>query len=684
MKKLNLLLSGLIFSGMALGQAPKFVLFEHFTQASCGPCATQNPGFESNILNANLQTVKHIAYHTSWPGIDEMNAANPTEVADRVTYYNVSGVPNVVLQGNYKQGAPGAMTQADVNAVFSMGSPIKIEVTEVDNGATRDVTVTVKTVGNVPTGTYKLYTAVVEDPVDYTTPPGSNGEIHFPNVFRKMYPNTAGESVTPAAIGSSVSFTYTYNVDPTWIAAHVKVISFLQNTSTKEVLNVGTVADPIINYSLSNPNTEVGNVAAGTATSFTLTSGNTGSADEDFIYTLTNDAPADWSSNFSIDTNNYINTATITSVAGGSSNITINVTPGATRGIATYTLTVSSVANPSSPVMTKKVYVISGVTDLIVNNSGYVGDGTTSGSAANWGSVFTDGLIAANNQGYASTDDIFLEKAITFSALTGVNNVYYNVGWTFPGITDNVALALQDFMDNGGNLFISGQDLGWEINDVANSTFDSPTKTAFFTNYLHATFIADGGTTNSSLNAVTTDAIFPDMATATINNFYGGAYFYPDQINVADTTAKVIFKYGISARIGGIRAQTANYKVVYIGAGMEMLNATNSNEILKRAHDWFYGYQGTASIDEIGNILAGMGQNYPNPSAGFTTIALENIDQNMNFELIDITGKVVYNKQVAKGTNRIDLFTENFKAGKYIYRLTDAKGNALTKTMMIK
>jgi hypothetical protein len=89
-------------------------------------------------------------------------------------------------------------------------------------------------------------------------------------------------------------------------------------------------------------------------------------------------------------------------------------------------------------------------------------------------------------------------------------------------------------------------------------------------------------------------------------------------------------------------------------------------------------------IDEIAEILSGMGQNYPNPSNGFTSILLENIDQNMNFDLIDITGKVVYSKQVAKGSNRLDLSTTNFAAGKYIYRLTNAKGNALTKTMVIK
>ena len=682
MNKKFLLFPLLALTTSVFAQAPKYVLFEHFTQASCGPCAQQNPAFEANILLPNTDKVRHIAYHTSWPGVDPMNAANATEVADRVTVYNVTGVPNVVMLGNKKQGAPGNMTQADVDAQFSMGSPVKIDVTEVDNVTSRDITVTIKTLGTVPAGNYKLYTAVVENPINFTSAPGNNGETHFPNVFRKMYPSTAGEAVTVAAIGGSVSFNYTYTIDPTWIAANIKVVSFLQNTTTKEVLNVGTIADPIVNYSLSTPTLDIANVASGASTSFELSSGNTSSADEDFIYTLTNDAPADWTSSFMIDTATFTSSATLTVVGGATLPLMINVTPGATRGIATYTLTVTSVANPNSPSMSKQVYVISGVTDLIVNGTGYVGDGTTAGSAANWGNVFTAGLVFANNQGYASTNEIIMEKAITNSAFQGVNNVYYNVGWSFPSMNDQVALSLQNFMDAGGNLFISGQDLGWEIQD-AGSTFGTAITKSFYTNYLHAAYVADGGTTNTPLTTNTTDAIFADIAGGTINNFYG-TNFYPDQINVADTSASVIFKYGTSARVGGIRAQTANYKVVYIAPGMEMLSTVTANDILKRSHDWFYGYQGTASIKENSALVAVMGQNYPNPSNGITSIALEQITENMNFDLIDITGKIVLSKQIAKGSTRIDLNTSNFASGKYLYRLSNGNGVVLTKAMMIK
>jgi hypothetical protein len=122
--------------------------------------------------------------------------------------------------------------------------------------------------------------------------------------------------------------------------------------------------------------------------------------------------------------------------------------------------------------------------------------------------------------------------------------------------------------------------------------------------------------------------------------------------------------------------------MVYVAPGMEMLSAANSNSILKRAHDWFYGL--TTGFENIDNSSLSVGQNYPNPSTGNTSIVLDNIDRNLNFELIDVTGKVVMNSQITKGSKIININTTNYSAGKYIYRLSDNKGFSLSKAMMIK
>lgn len=108
-------------------EARKFVLFEHFTNASCPPCATQNPIFDA-LYQQNESRVHHIAYHTSWPGFDPMYQLNPSEPTSRVTYYGVGGVPDMFTDGGDSK-APGQVTQAEIDNITAQTSPISVNVT---------------------------------------------------------------------------------------------------------------------------------------------------------------------------------------------------------------------------------------------------------------------------------------------------------------------------------------------------------------------------------------------------------------------------------------------------------------------------------------------------------------------------------------------------------------------------
>jgi len=79
MKKIILFSLFLATAVLGFSQSQRFIMFEEFTQASCGPCASQNPAFDA-LLNANVSKCTSIKYHTSWPGVDPMNAQNPTDV----------------------------------------------------------------------------------------------------------------------------------------------------------------------------------------------------------------------------------------------------------------------------------------------------------------------------------------------------------------------------------------------------------------------------------------------------------------------------------------------------------------------------------------------------------------------------------------------------------------------------
>ncbi|HLP10968.1 MAG TPA: Omp28-related outer membrane protein [Flavobacteriales bacterium] len=661
----------LLIAGSANSQAAKYALFEHFTQASCGPCASQNPGFESTILTPNPDKVRHIAYHTSWPGVDPMNAHNPTEVATRVSYYTVSGVPDVYMNGNQKNAQPGGFTQADVDDQFSMGSPIKIVVTEVDNGADRDVTVDVITVGTVPAGSYKLYAAVVEDPINYGTPPGSNGETHFPNVFRKMLPSTSGTTYTPAALGSSFSMTYNYVENAAWNMTNVKVIAFVQNTSTQEIINSGTVYDPTINYTLGNTGAASAAGTAGSPSTLTLSSINTGTAAEDFVYTLTTDAPGDWSAALTVNGSAFTSGSSVNTAAGATNTIDVVITPGTSPFVATYTLTVTSLATPTSPSILKKLYVISNVTDLVVSNTGGLGSGA-GGNATTWEAVYMTGLASAPEPGAAKTTDVILEELGSSSSLTNVNNIYYNVGWTFPSLTDSEIPNLETFMDNGGNLFIAGQDMGWEIMDPT-SGYGTPTTQGFFTGYLHGGFSADGGSTNTLLKAVAADAVYGTAANATINNYYGGSYFYPDELTTANGGSS-IFTYNSTAKIGGLRYTNGTFKSVYLGVGPEMLSTTNANEVIKIAHDWFYGIITSVEADALFSTGYSV---YPNPSNGEITV--RGFDNFTELQVFDATGKLLVTKSLTSGVQQINL--NNLEGGNYIAKFIHKNGSFVNQKL---
>ena len=147
----------------------------------------------------------------------------------------------VALNGGALQGVSN-VTIGILQGEAAKRSPIGIQVTESLSGSNVNATIQVKTYGTVPAGTYKLYAAQVLKRVNQATPNGES--IHY-DVFRKWMIND-GVSFTPAAIGSSLSISYTYPNETIWSSNENYLVVFVQNTITKEVLNSGTKFDPTL------------------------------------------------------------------------------------------------------------------------------------------------------------------------------------------------------------------------------------------------------------------------------------------------------------------------------------------------------------------------------------------------------------------------------------------------------
>jgi hypothetical protein len=669
MKKICLVAAILLLGANPLfAQCYKYPLFEHFTQASCGPCAQQNPGFQSSILDPNPNSLRHIAYHTSWPGTDPMYSANTSQSNDRVSYYGVTGVPDVFLEGNYKEAQPGGMTMTDVNDVISKTSPIKIVVSDVDNGTSHDVAVTVKSIGEPPTGSFKLVAVVIERFIHYNSAPGTNGEKDFPNVMRKILPSSNGQTITLPAQGEEATYNFTYDEDASWNMDTMGVVAFIQK-STKEIINAGSTFDIPQNAIIIAPALNIVDGTPGNAESFDFSTGNSSDTDEDFIFSLATDAPSDWSGSYTISGVDYFADATITMAGNSQLPAAIHVTPGVTPAVGRYTLTISSAGNPDAPVMMTTVSVVSGITDLIVSNA--AGNGVTDGDASTWQNFFIDGLDFAGSTSHdaiMSTDAI---NALNHGALTGVKNLYLNIGWTFPGLTDEFVNLLRPYLDNGGNLMITGQDVAWEVFDDANSPYATQNKQDFFTDYLGVGWISDGNSTNKPLTANPSD-IFTAVPAAGIVAYYGGSYFYPDQLS-AEPGAIPTFFYNNTTRIAGVRSDYG-HKVVYLGIGLEMVaSSTDKNNIMKTTYDWFHGNITSAEFDAT---MATLGNNYPNPAGDFTLIPVEGISGDVTLTVFNELGQVVFEKHLGKNASDFRLDTAELPQGAYHYRIASGEFDA--------
>ena len=228
-------------------QSERLVFVEEFTQASCPPCETTTPELNAT-LEANADKVIQLRYQTSWPGVDPMNADNPAEVQDRVTYYGVTGVPNVFMDGVEPTGVtfPTLISEANINANYSAdGAPVKVEVThelsaELDS---MDITVTITNEGTMPymVPSNRLRVAIVEEVVEWVYNPGSTSILDYEYVMKSFVTGTPGMEITEiAALGGFWENSWKVAVPANvYNFNEIGVVAFIQDDMTRAVVNAG-------------------------------------------------------------------------------------------------------------------------------------------------------------------------------------------------------------------------------------------------------------------------------------------------------------------------------------------------------------------------------------------------------------------------------------------------------------
>jgi thiol-disulfide isomerase/thioredoxin len=251
-------------------QAERKVLFEKWTSSTCGPCASQNP-YWHQWANQYWDTITTVAYHVGWPNsppLDPMYLHNPTQSYDRRYYYGVNAVPCAWVDGVINTGGCAGCSYSNtptcLTAYFQqrrqVASPLSVNVvdTRVPGDSIR-ANVTVTILSNLPSGNYYLRVMAIERIITYTSPPGSNGETMFPDVFRHSYPTSQGTSITTTA--GTYNYIFTYKRDPVWVDSMIYTLAFVQNDANKEMLNSGRPANITVTGKQTYSNEVPGNFA---------------------------------------------------------------------------------------------------------------------------------------------------------------------------------------------------------------------------------------------------------------------------------------------------------------------------------------------------------------------------------------------------------------------------------------
>jgi hypothetical protein len=282
-KKLSILAFALLCTFGVSAQHKRRVLIEEFTNASCGPCASQNPGFNA-VVAANMQYLTPIKWQTNWPGTDPMNAQTQADVAPRVTYYAVNGVPNGRQNGTLEVFPLSNMTNASIQTAYNTLTPVTIAVNHSLNATYDSVFINVAVTSDAAlTGALRLRVVVIEDEIIFESAPGSNGEKDFYQIMRKTLPSTTGTTTGNFAAGETKNYAFKWKLANFYDINQMSVAAFLQNDDTKEVFQSNrseplTPAVPGLGATVASQN--VFACVAGFSPSFTLE--NTGNA------TLTN------------------------------------------------------------------------------------------------------------------------------------------------------------------------------------------------------------------------------------------------------------------------------------------------------------------------------------------------------------------------------------------------------------
>ncbi len=628
-------------------QVNKVPLVEHFTQASCGPCASQNPTLKATLDAFGTANYVRVSHQVSWPGTDPMNLEFPAGPGDRRTYYGINAVPNTCLNG-IANGSPGApntvVTSSSLSAQAAVMTPYSISASQSwanANTVTVNIDVT-NTTGAAVSDADKIFVSMVEEHVSYPTPPGTNGETDFEYVLRQMYDATtgaagatSGANLGTIAAGATTNFNFTITSLPSYIRdkGQVAFAVYIQNSSTKEIFQAGkTTIVPIPGLI---------NVAA--------QSNSTAGA-----------GYCDYSITPAIEFTNNDASTTVTSVEAqysidGGTPVSQTFNGSLTNGQSTTITFPATTLNPGTSTVSYEILSVNGGQDWTSPAAVAIPDEVYNKlNASGVAAPVMEGMETAplaSGTGYSReiTTGIFDAPGIDIANFSILDGPTYNYGAIGGFAASNRSIRFRFYSVQSGEMNLVMQKVNLGTNSEL--TFDHAYRQYSSENdrlevlvstdcgATWTTVFDKAGSALATLGASTTQYT-PAAASDWLNNAIDMSAY--DNMNDVIVRFKATSAYGNNMYIDNINLGAAT------------------------------------SVNEIAEVNFNV---YPNPTQGDITVSFPNAQENTSVEVLNMNGQVV-TSSVVNGSQSVELGTTGLASGMYTVRVQTATGISTKKVIV--
>jgi thiol-disulfide isomerase/thioredoxin len=222
----------------------RFVILEHFSNTSCPPCPQSDAIIDDLARDYGTMQLVVLGYHANFPSpSDPMYLSAKPDIDSRLQFYQPPSIPRAFVDGHLVQDPLSEQSYRNlIDTQLLQDTVLTISFTQLNRSDTLiQGKLELKALQNIAAG-HLLQIALIEDEIDYPSPPGTNGQTHFEAVLRALYPDGSG---SPVALmpQQTLRVDFSFALKSEW-GKDLTVLAFVQNSSDKSILQSGWTRYP--------------------------------------------------------------------------------------------------------------------------------------------------------------------------------------------------------------------------------------------------------------------------------------------------------------------------------------------------------------------------------------------------------------------------------------------------------